>query len=129
MNQPHIHELGAFDPAAAFGQTVYTFIQLVEGVKEEPTALPPHEVLRAAQVAVDTLEAITEVTLITLKGKLASMLPDDAVSDHRITQEAQNALMSDEEKADRRMQIMRRVATFFPHEVDLDNDDGDDDDT
>jgi hypothetical protein len=122
-NQPHIHQLGAFDPAQAFGRTFLSFAQLVEGAKETPDCLPANELLRAGQAAIDMIEAIAELTIESLAGQLATCVSSEEWSDHRLEVDARRAARGPEEDMAFKMALLSKWATFIPHEVDIDPDD------
>lgn len=117
MSQPHIQELGAFDPIQAFGQTFANLSGMYEGLQEDPEAIPPEEIIRAVIVSIDLLEAITDTTITSVLAMLSKFVtPEIYDTARREYMEAKEA-RTPEEAREYKMTLMRKVSTFIPHEA------------
>lgn len=117
MSQPHIQELGAFDPIQAFGQTFANLSGMYEGLLEDPEAIPPEEIIRAVIVSIDLLEAITDTTITSVLAMLSKFVtPEIYDTARREYMEAKEA-RTPEEAREYKMTLMRKVSTFIPHEA------------
>lgn len=117
MSQPHITELGAFDPIQAFGQTFANLSGMYEGLLEDPEAIPPEEIIRASIVTIDLLEAITETTITSLLSMMSRFMPPEIYDTARREYMAAKEARTPEESREYKMTLMRKVSTFIPHEA------------
>lgn len=122
MSNPVI--IGAFEPLGAYNKTLTSLLRLVEAVSEAPDAIPAAEVLRAAQTAIDTLEAITEFAVSGSMGLLMQNLSEDDWNAHQSHDEEVKQARTVEEEMMHKFSLIRRVAEF--HEMDMDTGDGED---
>lgn len=102
--------VGVFEPIEAYARTLANLIALVENYLKEPDALPIKEVLRAAQVAVDTLETITEFSIKGLMVRLLTAVPEGDLDEHNLQDDAIKRARSEEETALWKIDLIKQVA-------------------
>jgi len=117
VSQPHITELGAFDPIQAFYETFSNLTRLFDGLNQDPEALPPEEIIRATIVSVDLLEAITETTLHSMLLMLAKFVPPEVYEAARTEYMLAKETRTPDEAREYKMTLMRKITTFIPHEA------------
>lgn len=123
MNQPHIQEIGAFDPIEAFSATMSNMAKMMAGLKEDPQAIPAEEIMRAATVTVDLLETITQMSTSSVMSSLSKFVDHETFAEARATYIATRLARTPEEESEYRTRLMRKVAHYFPHESDFQSDD------
>lgn len=126
-NQPHIQEVGAFNPIEAFTHTFASLARMLAGLRDDPQAIPPQEILRAATITVDLLEAITQLSTTSLMQGVASVVDHEAFINGRAEYIATRMARSPEEEIEYRSRLMRKVSQFIPHELAFDGPVDDDD--
>lgn len=111
------HVVGGFEPVGAYITMLERLVALVEAVQAAPDAIPPREVLRAAQVAQDTLEAITEVAVTGLLERLASVIPLAIWTDHNLQDSAEKDGRSESEAYAHKWDLISRAAPLIPIQI------------
>lgn len=118
-SQPHVFEVGAFDPGEAFTRTFHNLAHLIEGLGEDPDAIPDAEIMRAAITAIDLLRLVADITCQSMMSDLAQYVDPQVYQDNRAAYNAAASARTPEQESDYRRFLLRKVADFFPHETTL----------